>query len=499
VTRVDARTPVLVGVGQVTNRGDELVDPITLAAEATRRAFADCGADLAVDTIAMPGVLAPRTEHPAHRLAAALGWSPRRLLSSTIGGNTPQWLVGVLGSDIVAGRCDVALIAGAEAGASARAARKQGIPPRTAAEPTGEDLEIGDTRLGASSQEMSAGLAPPPFLYPILESAVAHRAGRDLDAQRRFLGGFMARATEVAATHPDQAWFPKAAGPDELSAPTPDNRMIAEPYTKRMNAIIEVDQAAALLLCSVEAAEAAGIPRDRWVFPLGVADLNDVFYPLERPELHRSPAVETAGRALFDAVGCGLDDVSRFDFYSCFPVAVEISASALGLDLADRRPFTVTGGHAYFGGPGNNYTTHSIATMAGELREDAGAIGLTTGLGWYVTKHSIGLWSTTPPSAGFVKPDLREAQAAIDATALAQAPSGAAGPATVDGWTIIHDRDAGPTTVVAYATTVERQRVAVRRDDPALAAELSGGRLIGATIDVVPRADASASFELTGA
>jgi acetyl-CoA C-acetyltransferase len=496
VSALDPRTPVLVGVGQVTNRRDDLVDPITLAAEASRLALADCGADLAVDTIAMPGVLAPRTEHAATRLAAALGMAPRRSLSSTIGGNTPQWLVGELGTDIIQGRCDVALVAGAEAGASARRARKQGVPPRTAPDATGEDTEIGDTRMGASPAELHAGLAPPPFLYPILESAVAHAAGRDLDEQRRFLGRFMAPATHVAASHPDLAWFPDTATAAELADPTPANRMIAEPYTKRMNAIIEVDQAAAFLLCSVEAAEAAGIPRDRWVFPLAVADLNDVFYPLERPELHRSPAIEAAGRALFDAAGCGLDDVSRFDFYSCFPVAVEISATALGLALDDPRPLTVTGGHAYFGGPGNNYTTHSIATMATQLREDPGAIGLTTGLGWYVTKHSLGLWSTTPPERGFARPDLSAAQAAIDATALPQADPGTGGPATVDGWTIIHDRDIGPANVVAYVTTADRQRIVVRRDDPTLATDLSGGQLVGRTVTVVPGGEGPVGFEL---
>jgi len=496
VSAIDPRTPALVGVGQVTNRGDDLVDPISLAAEATRLALADCGAHLSVDTVAMPGVLAPRTENAAHRLAAVLGMTPRRLLSSTIGGNTPQWLVGKLGTDIVEGRCDVALVAGAEAGASVRRARKQGVAARTALEATGEDTEIGDTRLGASPAEMHAGLAPPPFLYPILESAVAHQAGRTLDEQRRFLGRFMAPATEVAASHPALAWFPTWATADELSEPTPANRMIAEPYTKRMNAIIEVDQAAAFLLCSVEAAEAAGIPRDRWVFPLAAADLNDVFYPLERPELHRSPAIETAGQALFDAAGCGLDEISRFDFYSCFPVAVEISATALGLALDDPRPFTVTGGHAYFGGPGNNYTTHSIATMAQQLRDDPGAIGLTTGLGWYVTKHSLGLWSTTPPERGFAKPDLSSEQAAIDATAIPQAGPGTAGPGRVDGWTIIHDRDAGPAGVVAYVTTGDRQRVVVRRDDAAFAAELSGGQLVGRTVTVVSSGEGPAGFDL---
>ena len=496
MTAPDPRAPVLVGVGQVTNRGDQLVDPITLAAEATRRALTDCGAHLDVDTIAMPGVLSPRTDNAAHRLATAVGMTPRRLLSSTIGGNTPQWLVGVLAADIVEGRCDVALVAGAEAGASVRRARQQGVPARTSPDATGEDTEIGDTRMGASPAELDAGLGAPPFLYPVLESALAHHSGRDLDEQRRFLGRFMAPATEVAASHPELAWFAKPATPEELSEPTPGNRMIAEPYTKRMNAIIEVDQAAAFLLCSVEAAQAAGIPRDRWVFPLAVADLNDVFYPLERPELHCSPAIETAGRALFDAAGCGVDDVSRFDFYSCFPVAVEISATALGLALDDPRPFTVTGGHAYFGGPGNNYTSHSIATMAEQLREDPGAIGLTTGLGWYVTKHSLGLWSTAPPQQGFAKPDLSADQAAIDATALAQAEPDAAGPATVDGWTIIHGRDTGPASVVAYVTTADRRRVVVRQDEPSLAAELSGGQLVGQSVTVAPSGERPAGFEL---
>jgi len=493
---LDPRTPVLVGVGQVTNRDGDLVDPITLAAEATRIALADAGGGLAPDTIAMPGVLAPRTEHSARRLDAALGVGARRHLSSTIGGNTPQWLVGVLGADILEGRCDVALIAGAEAGASARRARKQGLAPKVAADADGEDTEIGDQRLGASPAEVAAGLAPPPFLYPILESAVAHQAGRTLDEQRRFLGRFMAPATAIAARHPDLSWFPEAATAEELAEPSPANRMIAEPYTKRMNAIIEVDQAAALVLCSAEAAERAGVPRERWVFPLGVADLHDVFFPVQRPQLHRSPAIEAAGAALFDAVGCGLDDISRFDFYSCFPVAVEISAAALGLDLADERPFTVTGGHAYFGGPGNNYTTHSIATMASELRNDEGAIGLTTGLGWYVTKHSIGLWSTTPPARGFARPDLSTEQERIDRTALALDTGGAAVDATVDGWTVIHGRDEGPTAVVAYVRTSDDERIVVRCDDARTAQDVSGGALIGTTVRVVPRSEGPASFDV---
>ena len=34
-------------------------------------------------------------------------------------------------------------------------------------------------------------------------------------------------------------------------------------------------------------------------------------------------------------------------------------------------------------------------------------------LGWYITKHSLGLWSATPPPTGWQTPDMADAQSAI--------------------------------------------------------------------------------------
>ena len=39
-------------------------------------------------------------------------------------------------------------------------------------------------------------------------------------------------------------------------------------------------------------------------------------------------------------------------------------------------PLTVTGGLPFFGGAGNNYVTHSIATMMEKLRQDSNTKGL---------------------------------------------------------------------------------------------------------------------------
>ena len=93
------------------------------------------------------------------------------------------------------------------------------------------------------------------------------------------------------------------------------------------------------------------------------------------------------------------------DLYSCFPSAVQIAAAELGLPVDDpARPLTVTGGLTFGGGPGNNYGTHAVASMVGALRADPGSLGLVTGLGWYLTKHSVGVYGTEPPSAGAAGP-----------------------------------------------------------------------------------------------
>ena len=176
--------------------------------------------------------------------------------------------------------------------------------------------------------------------------------------------------------------------------------LVAEPYTKLMTAFLGVDQGAALIVCSLEAARASGMD-DGAVFVWSGADVNDVWFPTARPDLGSSPAIAEAVGAALGANGLGVDDLCALDLYSCFPVAVEMAAEALGVRLDDHRGLTVTGGLPYFGGPGNDYAMHSIAAMVDVLRTDPGSKGLVTALGWYITKHSMGVYSTEPPPGGF--------------------------------------------------------------------------------------------------
>ena len=62
--------------------------------------------------------------------------------------------------------------------------------------------------------------------------------------------------------------------------------------------------------------------------------------------------------------------VALFDFYSCFPVAVEQACDCVGLDPSTTpvNRLTQTGGLPYHGGPGSNYSLHGMAAMVEHLR-----------------------------------------------------------------------------------------------------------------------------------
>jgi acetyl-CoA C-acetyltransferase len=175
---------------------------------------------------------------------------------------------------------------------------------------------------------------------------------------------------------------------------------------------------------------------------------------------------EAATRAL-DEAGVGLDDVSFIDFYSCFPVAVEMACDMLGLDEDDPRGFTVTGGLPYAGGPGNNYTLHALATMVDRVRSQPGSKGLCTGNGWYMTKHSATVVSTEP-RPGNAWPAARE-QRSFEIPEDTRSTAPADGAATLESYTVVYDRDGAPARgIVIGRTDGGRRFLANTPDDRSL-------------------------------
>ncbi len=338
----------------------------------------------------------PRMANPPASLARALGAAPRWAVYTHMGGNSPQQLINIVCERIAAGETEFAVLVGAEFLGSLMRRLAQNLPFDGYGDEEGSAPErIGDARPGTTAREALHGLAMPVNAYPLFENALRARDGRALAEHQRRLGALFAPFTRVAAANP-YAWFPTERSAEELVEVTPNNRMIGFPYPKYLNAIMQVDQSAGVLIASVGKARELGVPEDRWVFPHGCADAADLWFPLERQNYRSSPAMRLTGARALEMAGIGLADLAFIDLYSCFPSAVEIGAEELGLDLDDPRGLTVTGGLPYFGGPGNNYAMHSVATMMQRLRARPGAWGLATANGWYLTKQSTGVYSTTP-------------------------------------------------------------------------------------------------------
>jgi len=493
------RIPVVVASGQSIER-DALVTPVDLMARACEQALAHApGLRGAIERVTVVDVMtrtgpAPATEL-ARRLGAGSGGTACEV--STIGGNTPQWLVNRASSDIAAGRLSVTLIAGAEAIRSSRARRTAGMARDDGATDLAPDAVVGDDRPGAGPAESAIGLLAPVHVYPLFESVVASRAGHDAAGHRRAMGTLFAPFTERAAAHP-YAWFPTSRTAAEIATPSAGNRIVCEPYTKLMTAFLGSDQGAAVLVCSLAAARRAGVD-ERAVFVWSGAEATDVRFPASRPDPGRSPAIAAAGRALFEAASLaaggsasvGVDDLDLLDVYSCFPSAVELAAEALGLAGDDRRGLTVTGGLPYFGGPGNNYTTHSIATLTDLLR-DGGSdrLALATGLGWFITKHALGVYGSSPPPRGFHRGDTATAQARIDDSAVETALDlDDAAVATVVAATVVRDYDGAATAAPLIARLPDgRQMALAAADDEVVGAvgALDVPGLVGSSVVVQP-------------
>src|SRR5262249_31828702 len=241
-----------------------------------------------------------------------------------------------------------------------------------------------------------------------------------------------------------------------------------------------IDQAAAVILTSVGKARALGIPEDRWVYLHGCADAHDHWYISDRHNYHSSPAMRIVARETLDMAGIDLQAVNKFDIYSCFPSAVEIACAEMGIPEDDPRGLTVTGGLAYFGGPGNNYVTHSIAQMMEEVRKAPGIKGMVTANGNYVTKQSAAIYSSEPPTKPFAPKDPSRYQQEIDTDKGPRVSENANEPATVQTYTVMHDRKGSSDAILFGRIGDGRRFIANTPEDAGLLREMVERDMIGA-------------------
>ena len=473
----ESRIPVLVGCGQFTQREPDpraALAPLDLMETVARLAAEDSGAGASLlaslDTLAVirlfadtsPRFASPfgRQANPPKSLAGRLGaHNASRLIYTHPGGNMPQYCVNRLCEAVTRGEVGAALVVGAEALATQKAAQRAGVTLDWADDPGGAPEAWGVATRGWSDTEERHGARAAIYTYPMFENAIRGHLGRSIAEHQAEMGRLLARFAAVAAANP---LADRRAGysAEQIAQVQPDNPIIAFPYTRLMSANAYIDQGAALIVTSVAMARRLGIAREKWVFLQGCADAHDHWFISDRRDYHSSPAMNRVFAETLKMAGTTLADIAAIDLYSCFASAVEIACQELGLAPDDPRGLTLTGGLPYFGGPGNNYVSHGIAAMMERVRAAPGTRGLVTANGNYVTKHSAGIYSTEMPDwpgGRFSPVDPASYQAELDRVPHPRFADLAEGAARIETYTVTHDRQ-GPSGAIVIGRLADDSR-----------------------------------------
>ncbi len=396
-----------------------------------------------------------------------------------MGGQGPQHLVNEFAHAIAAGEMQFALLCGAEAISTVRDLATKG-EKRDWSETIGGELEdrgYGVEKLIAPELNTHGAVTPMTF-YAMFENARRAKLGLGREAYALEMGKLFAPFTRVAAKNP-HAMSQEKFSAEDLATVTPRNRLVADPFPRRMVARDQANQGAAVLLTSVGKARELGVPEDRWIYLHGGADVAERT-PLERADISAYRAAGAASRRALDVAGVKTADIAAFDLYSCFPIAVFDVRDELGIAPNDPRPLTVTGGLPFFGGAGNNYSMHAIASMVRLLRDKPGTYGFVGANGGFLSKYSVGVYSTKPGWHPFSSKAL---QAEIDAWPAPAAAAENEMSGTVETYTIDYSREQPRGIIVARTTTDARFAAMTDPDDGAIVQRMIKEEPLGARVE----------------
>jgi acetyl-CoA C-acetyltransferase len=490
-------TPVIIGVGQYSEKVDqpdyEALSYMDLAGRALGAAIKDTAAtgDVAgaIDTLAAirafelsrPDRKPPfgAADNVPRAIANRVGANPQRAILTTTGGQTNQQLVGEFGAAIASGDSQCAVIVGSEAISTVLALSAKGEKPDWS-ETVGGDFE--DQGFGVDGM-----MEPPLFahgatgaipLYAMAENARRAKTGKSIEEYRRDIGELFAPFTRIAASNPHAA-APIERSAEELATITERNRVVAEPYARMTVARDQVNQAAAIIVCSAGKARQLGVPEDNWVHIHSVTAATELKLS-ERPDLSANPASIASVETALERAGKSMADMRYLDFYSCFAIPVFNQMDHFDLSANDPRGLTLTGGLPFFGGAGNNYSAHAICEAVQKVREDKGAFALVGANGGWMSKYATGIYSSQP--ADWSANDRFEK---LPMSGNAVAPGeGAFNSATVETYTI--NRSKKGSVAVFLGRDGDGKRVAGNADlaHEATRALFEGGQPFGAKLSV---------------
>lgn len=438
------RTPVIVGVGEITQRTKDpaqALEPLALMEAAVRAADDDAGGGVLslLDSLDVVSEYSwPYPDAPG-QLSGRLQVQPARKVYGPLGGESPVRFIHEAALRIWRGESKVAVVVGAEANYAVAAAQKQGVTLAWSPKDPDARLIRGVDYLNPLAVKL--GVASPATVYPFYENAASAAWGQSPSEALAESGMVWAGCSRVAATNP-YAWQREILTSEEITTPAAGNRLVAWPYTVRMVANPLVNQGAAVLLMSRGQARQLGIPEQRMIYVwCGTAAKEPADYLL-RDQYVRSHVQEAVLEQVLRKVG-GIGTFKQVELYSCFPIVPKMARRTLA--LPGDAPVTSTGGLSFFGAPLNNYMTHACAALVRGLRAQEGGVALAYGQGGYLTSHHALVLASRPAPTQLLEDDY-SVQADADARRGEVPPLTLdyTGDAVLETHTVIYGRDGAP-------------------------------------------------------
>lgn len=481
-------TPVIVGVGFEMNRADQAADcpePLALMLLAIKDALRECGGndvDTQMESIAVQQGMWEYS-NPAAYLASALNCETAQTELSDLGvlQLTPFF---ELCNRIAAGKQSIGVHVGGEAKYRELRARINGEEVANSSLP--DDTPAPDTHYRsedpfASDVEARAQIFMPVDMFAVIESALRKNSGLSIDEHRDHLAEMYAGFSEIAADN-EHAWHRQPLQAGSIRNAEGKNSMLAFPYTKKHNTQWNVNQAVAIIVCSVAKARQLGIDERKWVYPLSAARSNHVVCLAQQDSLFSHRGTRRIGEQVFSLAQLSPVDVDMAELYSCFPAAVQ--SFALDFDLPESCPLSVTGSMAFAGGPYNHSALDGIARMVEVLREQQEPkVGLVSNLSGVFGKTGVSLLSNEPGKTPYGFCDVSEEVAALDHP-LPTDPD-YQGEAEIIGYTVSFHKDQ-PIRALVYCDLPNRQRTVVQSSDVELMQSMMEEEWVGRVIQINP-------------
>ncbi len=463
-SQVNPRSPVLVGVGLVQQKEPDPLkaqEPIELMIEAVRRGADDAGAKELLSGIEDIYVPVGRWSYrnPGQLIANAVGAEGARSISA-LPGISQQTIITEACSSIASGDISKAIVVGGEAGYRILQAGLRGVEIEDTVSTDLADVVMKPHKEMQFDYEAESGLGNMPVgYYAIVDSAFRYAKGQSVDERRDEMASRYSQFSEMACRNPE-GWADESFSADYIREHSPKNSMLAFPYTKLHNSSWNIDQASALLFCSVAEATRLGIPREKWVFPRVFTEANHMVNLTAREELHRCPGAELAGRAAFEAAGIAPQELDFLELYTCFPIAQDVYAAEAG--IPNDVDWSFTGAMPYAGGPFNSFVLHATAQLADQLRSKQGSTGMVTTVSGVLTKQGFAIWGSDPAPNGYQFIDVTEKVSRIARPKEVAVNVSAVG--TVAGYTVMYQRKS-PQRGIAIVDLPDGRRTVAYTED----------------------------------